>query len=185
MNASRRIPILLAASIALACAGPAAVRAQDAAPGSGETLEARMSSFAAAVLGGNPGLPEYFPASGDWRWVHTTHRAGGTRVTAWRFPAAETQRAIEHPGPLWASFHIQPEGQPIGLFLHQLMTRGSSGDGVRAIRWRRVGGTRFVPAGDPDGSGLFVEWRREGDRWIVAALGDERYDGGPLPRWCC
>jgi hypothetical protein len=43
----------------------------------------------------------------------------------------------------------------------------------------------MVLDGEPDDSGFFVEWRREGDRWVVSAFGDEQYDRVPLPRWCC
>jgi hypothetical protein len=78
---------------------------------------------------------------------------------------------------VWASFEIQVESQPIGLFAHQVMHRGTG--------WRRVRGNRFVPPGASASSAIFVEWRREGDRWVVSAFGDETFPSGKTPPWCC
>jgi hypothetical protein len=38
--------------------------------------------------------------------------------------------------------------------------------------WRRVRGSRFVPAGESAASPVFVEWRREDGAWVVSAFGD-------------
>ena len=70
-----------------------------------------------------------------------------------------------------------------------LLNTGSGTVVLRPGRWRRVGGNRFVPPGAPASSPIFVEWRREGDAWVVAAAGaslgplvemsTERFDGVP------
>jgi hypothetical protein len=148
-------------------------------------LAGRMQAFLRAIEGERPkALTRFFPRAGDLTWVHTLHKDEGTRVTIRRFPSLELARALKYDGPLWPSFEIQFEGQPIGLFHHQAMLRQAF-----ALRgWRLVRGTRFVPAGEPETAGLFVEWRRESGRWVVSAFGDEGYrvrDAGKLPRWCC
>ncbi|HEX8244638.1 MAG TPA: hypothetical protein VF541_14125 [Longimicrobium sp.] len=104
---------------------------------------------------------------------------------------------IHHPtlraAPRWrwtgdrgqGTFYIQVEGQPIGRFAHQVMMRDRGPSSPGPLRWRRVRGNRFVPVGDPNSAGFFVEWRREGGRWVVSAFGDESFGEGPLPPWCC
>jgi hypothetical protein len=140
-------------------------------------LEERMRAFLEAVRQSDvEGILQYFPRHGEIRYLHTVHERQGARASTWIFPAADAREAIED-GPLWASFVIQPEGQPIGLFKHQMMLRGTD--------WRRVRGTRFVPPGGDASSGIFVEWRREDSEWVVSAFGDERYFWEPLPEWCC
>jgi hypothetical protein len=69
----------------------------------------------------------------------------------------------------------QPQAQTIGLFAHQVMMRG--------VEWRRVSGTRFVPPGETAASAIFVEWRREGSKWVVSSFGDESFSRLPLPPW--
>lgn len=122
-------------------------------------------------------IREFFPRTGDWTYVHTSHEADGDRRGIWKFPGAETRRVIDHAGPIPRVFTINPEGQPIGLLVHQVMLRGAE--------WRRVAGNRYVPPGASARSPTFIEWRREGDTWVVSALGDESFPGGDVPSWCC
>jgi hypothetical protein len=167
-----RLLIVVAASLTLA------------SPGAGQaSLGARMREFLAAVEAGPARVAPFFTRAVDLTWVHTHHEDSGTRVRLWRFPASEIPRALDarQDGPLWASFDIQPEGQPVGLFRHQMMTREAF---AREKGWRRVHGTRFVPAGEGADAGMFVEWRREGGEWVVVAFGDESF-AGKLPEWCC
>jgi hypothetical protein len=147
-----------------------------------ESLGDRMHAFLQTIEREPPeALVAFFPRAGDLTWVHTLHDDDRKRVSVWRFPPGDLPRALKD-GPLWPSFGLQAEGQPIGLFYHQVMTRRAFS---RHKGWRRVRGTRFVPAGEAETAGLFVQWRREGDEWVVAAFGDEGFRGGKLPEWCC
>jgi hypothetical protein len=139
-----------------------------------DALAARNRGFLAAVNAGPEGILEFFPSEGPFTYVHTVHQETGDRRGVWRFPARQAEEAIRK-GPLWASFELQMESQPIGLFAHQVMMRGT--------KWRRVSPTRFVPSGETATSGIFVEWRREGSRWVVSSFGDEGYGVLPLPDW--
>lgn len=157
---------------------PAQTRAADEAASGSVTLERRMSSFLRAVRRHRAdSIAAFFPKAGDWTYLHTRHREGGSHVGVWRFRGGEAPQAIRYRGPLWESFELQPEGQPIGLFAHQVLHRGTA--------WRRVRGARFVPPGASASSDIFVEWRREDGEWVVSAFGDESFKGGPLPAWCC
>lgn len=141
-------------------------------------LDGRMRAFLETVNRWREGpvTAAFFPRTGDWTYVHTAHHAAGDHVGVWRFPAAETRWAIVG-GPLGRVFTIDYHAQPIGLFAHQVMHRGTT--------WRRVGGRRFVPPGASASSGAFVEWRREGDQWVISSFGDESFPGGRIPSWCC
>jgi hypothetical protein len=148
-----------------------------------ETLRDRMHAFLVAVGHEEPEeIAAFFPRADDLTWVHTLHKDEGTRVSLWRFPASDIPRALKWGGPLSPSFSLLVERQPIGLFRHQTMTRQAF---ARRKGWRLVRGTRFVPAGEPETAGLFVEWRREAGVWVVAAFGDEGFDTEKPPDWCC
>lgn len=143
----------------------------------GATLDARMQAFFREIpREPNDALAAFFPRSGDWTWVQTIHheRGGAPRIGVWRFPAAETPRVISADGPACPSFdHIRGEFGPFeGKFGMQMMMHPGP--------WRRVRGNRFVPPGASDRSTVFVEWRREGDEWVVSAFGDEDYRGARL-----
>ncbi|MBD0318749.1 MAG: hypothetical protein ICV87_00340 [Gemmatimonadetes bacterium] len=95
------------------------------------------------------------------------------KVGVWRFPADQTLRAISAGGPACDSF--EPFwGGGFGSFEESLGIQ-MSGElmGEQASGWRRVGANRFVPPRQPDGSRIFVEWRREGNRWVVSVVGDQ------------
>lgn len=150
-----------------------------AQPQAGPALEVRMHDFIASVdTLGLAGIVRFFPATGDMMYRRTIHTAERTQTGVWRFPASEIPGALARHGPLWASFEIQPEAQPIGLFEHQVK--------LRAGRWRRVRGTRFVPPGADASSPIYVEWRQEGTNWAIAGFGDELFTpSARLPTWCC
>lgn len=86
-----------------------------------------------------------------------------------------SRRRSSPQGPLYASFVFQFEGQPMGLLTHQVM--------VRKGPWRSVGESRFVPPDADPASPAFVEWRREGENWVISQLGDETFVDVPLPAW--
>jgi hypothetical protein len=140
-------------------------------------LVARNRSFLEAVRSHQPNrMAAFFPKHGTFEYVFTEHRPDGNHKRSRRFPARSARREIED-GDLWESFDIQYESQPVGLFAHQVMIRGTE--------WRSIGGTRFAPPGEGAASAIFVEWRREGSTWVVSAFGDERYSGVAVPSWCC
>ncbi|HEU4881548.1 MAG TPA: hypothetical protein VFT45_04860 [Longimicrobium sp.] len=160
-----RIPLL--SLIALFTLATPPLRAQT-------SLAARMQAFMAEIEDRpNTELAAFFPRRGDWTWVQTArdYNHGGRvmGVGIWRFPGAETVRAIGADGPVCDSFE-QPQGEfgPWeGLFGMQAMfNRG---------RWRRVHGNRFVPPDAGADSPVFVEWRREDGQWVVSAFGDEGF----------
>lgn len=159
-----RIPLLLAPLLAVA-APPL---------GAQTSLAARMQAFLAEVEDEpNTELAAYFPRHGDWTWVQTArdYNRGG-RVAAvgiWRFPGAETVRAIGAGGPACMSFD-GPRGE-FGPVEGRLGMQAKMYEGP----WRRVRGNRFVPPGESARSPVFVEWRREGGQWVVSAFGDEDY----------
>ena len=173
--AVRRVTImilLLGFSLALA----AGVQAQ---PRSGPGLDLRVHEFIASVDSFGPaGVARFLPTRGDLLYRRTIHSAEGTQSGVWRFPAPALSVALAAGGPLWASFDMQHEAQPVGLFAHQVK--------LRAGRWRRVRGTRFVPPGADALSPIYVEWRQEGTNWMIAELGDELFTpSARLPAWCC
>ncbi len=145
----------------------------------GPALDARVHEFIASVDTLEPaGIVRFFPTTGDVKYRRTIHTAEGTQTGVWRFPAPEVPVALSSDGPLWASFEIQPEAQPVGLFEHQVK--------LRPGRWRRVRGTRFVPPGADALSPIYVEWRQEGTKWVIAEFGDELFTpSARLPAWCC
>lgn len=177
---TRATAVLLAL---LACAAPAGAQPKPGLASSpGAELEAGMKRFMVAVRSERPdSIAAFLPRAGGLTWVHTLHETGRKRVGLWRFPAVELPRALRDRRALAPSFTLLVEGQPIGLFRHETMTRAAF---ARQKGWRRVG-TRFVPAGEPPTAALFVEWRREGGRWVVARYGDERFHTAKLPDWCC
>jgi hypothetical protein len=121
-------------------------------------------------------LPTFFPRTGTFTYYHTAHESTGDRPGVWRFAGAEAGSVLRRR-PLSGVFSINVEAQPIGLFAHQVMHRGT--------KWRRVSPTRFVPPGAPASSPTFVEWRQENGTWVIAAFGDESFPNGQTPAWCC
>lgn len=153
----------IAGALVLLVAAALPLRAQ------GASLEARMQAFLREVpREPNTALAAFFPRSGDWTWVQTLEdmNGGPERLGVWRFPGAETVRAIAKDGPACSSFdHVRGEYGPF---------EGSFGMQLRRYRgpWRRVRGTRFVPPGQPASSPVFVEWRREEGEWVVSSFGE-------------
>jgi hypothetical protein len=137
------------------------------------SLAARMQAFVDEIEDfPNTELAAFFPRRGDWTWFETvidlrTERVRGAGI--WRFPGAETLRAIGAGGPVCDSFEgtIGDYGPLDGRLGMQVM--------MNAGRWRRVRGTRFVPPGADGRSPVFVEWRREDGEWVVSAFGDVGY----------
>jgi hypothetical protein len=182
--AIRSLLFAVLASTSVALAVPAHAQELDAPKdctvGDAASLEGRNCAFLRAVRkhghpGGRHRVTEFLPRIGDLTYLTTIHDS--LRILAqWRFPAGDWAPVLQ--GPLRWVFDTSVEEQPVGTLSHQLIFRGTA--------WRRVGRTlRFVPPDAADDSGLFVEWRREGDAWVVATIGDERFHRDPLPHWCC
>lgn len=134
-------------------------------------LEARMQAFLHAMEEApRDQVAAFFPRRGDWAWV-TSHEArppGEDRTAIWRFPGAETARAIGPGGPVCLSF--ERGGGEVGPMADAL--QGHVVD--HPSGWRRVRGNRFVPPGAGARSPVFVQWRREDGEWVVAAFGEAR-----------
>lgn len=146
--------------------------------GGGEAVPAeRMAALFHAMSRHSPdSLLAVFPSTGDWTYLHTVHTPRGPDLREWRIPAAQTREVVD--GELKRVFFLSVHAQPIARLVHQVLHRGTV--------WRRVTPTRFVPPGASRSSPVFVEWRREGDQWVVSAVGDEAFhEGVPLPAWCC
>jgi hypothetical protein len=174
-----RTPILPLIALLTIAALPLGAQTESRAPAAaGAPFGARMEAFLREVEESpNTGLGAYFPRRGDWTWVQTLRDDGGgpERTGIWRFPAAETQRAIGADGPVCDSFdegggHSGPWEGRFGMY-----ARHHEG------RWRRVRGNRFVPPGADASSRWFVEWRREDGQWVVSAFGDENFLYTPRP----
>lgn len=145
--------------------------------GQTQTLERRMEAFLATMRRrSDDSTVHFFPRTGTFTYVRTSHIRGREGVRPWVFPADQALRAMDYGGPLYHSFSINPHAQPIALLYQQVI--------LREGRWRRVRGNRFVPPGAPASSPTFVEWRREDGEWVVSAFGDELF-GRPFPDWCC
>jgi hypothetical protein len=142
----------------------------------------RMDALARAIRSDQrDSVVAFFPRTGEWSWVRTTREPSTPRVVAvgaWRFPAEQTLRAIGEGGPVCGS--MEPFQAGIGPFEESFgVQMGMEGSRNGKSGWRRVGGTRFVPPDAPARSPIFVEWRREGERWVVASFGDQMVE---LPR---
>lgn len=178
----RSVLLAVLASTSFALAVPADAQElgelKDCTVGDAASLEGRNCAFLRTVRKNGDRVEPFLPRTGLFTHVTTTHNEDGLVLGTWRFPA-EALSKIQWGHPLFVVFDIDFEGQPIATLSQQVRFRGTM--------WRRVGRTlRFVPADSPDDSPLWVEWRREGDRWVVSAVGDEEYGAGvPLPSWCC
>jgi hypothetical protein len=118
----------------------------------------------------------FFPAEGSWTYSRTTYSQGGPQTGVWTIPASATRTA--RGGPLSGSFEFNPEGTRVGSLRHQLLHRRGS--------WIRVARNRFAPPRSDRRSRIYVQWKREGDRWVIDRIADEWYRAGsPLPNWCC
>jgi len=168
-----------AAAVVTACRSPGSTAGSGPSPGASgppASLVARNHAFLEEVRYHDlPRLGAFFPESGSLTYVHVDHLSRGDSVSIKVFSPSEARAALER-GPLWDAFIVQYEEQVVGLLGHQVQVRGS--------RWQWVSGTRFVPPGAEASSPAFVEWRREGRRWVLSAFGDEAFgDGSAGPVW--
>lgn len=146
--------------------------------GAQSTLDQRMHGFLGAVreLGHPDPVAGFFPRRGDWTWVQRlTNAPAPLRTVTWRFPGAETRRAMEPGAPL--CYSLAWYGGDYGPHDGAMLWQASIHEG----RWRRVTGTRYVPPGEGADSPTFVEWRREDGRWVISALGEEHFYHRPRP----
>lgn len=166
----------LAPAVMLLLAFRADLRAQPAHPEQ-DSLRARMAEFVLA-------LPEdrssertrrFFPLSGAWQYKRTVHRSDGRdSAQTWTITVADAPLVFGYPStrrihPATESLEINYEAQRPGLLLYTIMNG--------ATVWRLVGANRFVPLGASASSPTYVEWRREGDRWVISAFGDQWFAG--------
>jgi hypothetical protein len=181
LNHACRVRTTLVALLA-AWALVSPLQAQHAARG-GTDLRARMAEFLQSLPDdrGADTTRRFFPSSGDWSYTQTVHEEnGGTHVERWVIPASQTSALFGfgkgvRVNPVRESFEIIYEGQKYGRLLDVIMHTPD--------RWRLVGRNRFVPPGAPASSPVYVEWRREGDTWVISAFGDAWFDPDRLPPW--
>jgi len=171
MRATRRwVAALVAMPLCLlTTAGLAQVRSPAPSAAEVRALWSRMTALADSMRGyaDSESFAEWFPREGTWVWRQTLHGTPeGDRVVTWRFPAAQTVEALSSTGPLCRSFFRG--GGEVGTIPTTIAGRLSDD----SARWRRIG-LRFVPSGASASSPAFVEWRREGGRWVISELGDE------------
>jgi hypothetical protein len=171
---TRRLRVHALAALALTLVAPGPLRAQ-------ESLPARMNAFVAALEDyAREELAGFFPREGAWTWVLTTHHEGrDDRTGRWRFETRDLAAAMDYPGPLCETFSQGGDAITMGTLMYTV-TESRDEEGV-AGRWRHAGGTRFVPPDASPRSPVFVQWRREAGRWVVDAIGDERFRGPRLP----
>ncbi|HZG43128.1 MAG TPA: hypothetical protein VEY93_09210 [Longimicrobium sp.] len=170
----RRVARLLLACIAVILSPHLADGQEHADIPRRQGLAGQTDAFLDLIGGRTDPLVAFFPRRGDWTWFHTVHQDGGPALLqVWRFPGGAAREAIKTCGPAWESFTIQYESHPVGVLSWHVIENGR--------RWRRVGGTRFVPPGASANSPVFVEWRREDGRWVLSAFGDETFHRRRLP----
>lgn len=161
--------IWLAATAALLLATAHGVPAQELNRRDDAALLARTRAFLHAVENDTiEAVRGYFPRRGDWTWISTEHGPGFPRREGrWRFPGAETLRAIWNGAPVCESLRQAggEYGPQAGTLADALMEHGSA--------WRHVRGTRFAPRASSRRRYTYVEWRREDGRWVIATLADE------------
>lgn len=110
--------------------------------------------------------PGYMPRRGTWDYVlHIRQPSGPGIIGIHRIPAEQSAAAIDGPdGPLCNSFHTG-EGGAVGSLATYVLLDDHG--------WRRRG-TRFDSRDAEPGEHVFVDWRREDGRWVIAAIGEER-----------
>jgi hypothetical protein len=132
-----------------------------------------MAEFLQALPDERSGEPtrRFFPTVGDWSYTRTVHAPNGeNRTQRWVLPAAETSRLFGsgkgvRVNPVIESLEIIYENYKAGLLLDRILHSPGA--------WRLVRGNRFVPPSCPASCPTYVEWRREGDSWVISAFGDE------------
>lgn len=136
--------------------------------------DARMRAFlqAGREMEPNEKLTDFFVRGSPATWVLTTRLGQETHVGRWRFEHADLLPAMDE-GPLCETFSHGGDVISTESLMYRIL--------FDKRPWRRVGGKRFVPAGAPARSPLFVEWRREGGRWVITSFGEE-HRRDPVPQ---
>lgn len=161
----RMRPIALIGWLCLAgCTPPVRAQVRASSPAAEAVpVEVYNREFLRAVVWSNPSMfLACFPPGGEFMHVET-RIDGASRVEARRsFTVATLQ---EDEDFFREVLRPDPEALGVGSFAFMAKEHG--------IHWQRVGAARFVPPGRDATSPTFVEWRRTGTRWEIAAFGDE------------
>ncbi|HEX2095475.1 MAG TPA: hypothetical protein VHG28_23970 [Longimicrobiaceae bacterium] len=166
--------LLVPAAILATAAAPA--RAPGQRPAGDSALAARNEALLqAAARRDARGAARFFPRRGTWDWVRASPKRGGETLIR-RFAAAETARVIGLGGPACELFD-GPRGSVGPLSDASLAIQAN----MYGARWRRVGATRFVSPETDETPPVFVEWRREGQTWVVSRIGVRRHYTPPSP----
>jgi hypothetical protein len=104
---------------------------------------------------------DYFPRRGTWDYVSRTRdHTGRAHDGIYRIPAAQTDSAMN--GPLCAQFRYA-DAVLVGSLVEYAV--------LRETHWQRVSPTRFEPREPDNGATVFVDWRKEDGRWVIATIG--------------
>jgi hypothetical protein len=134
-----------------------------------DSLRATMRAFVKWMLYEDPdGAARFFPARGDWEWRPVTFTYDGPGVKGRvRIPPDETRAALSDGSRICDTFFLTRGAVAPGALRLEVTVEGRE--------WRRLPGNRFVPPDAKSTSPVWLEWRREDDRWVVSAVGDRRW----------
>lgn len=155
-----RLSATMAAAALLLASPPLRAQAKDTMPGTrpGWSVDRAMRVFRRDF---DERAEAFFPRRGTWDYVtRTRDHTGAVHRGIHRFPAGQTDAAID--GPLCEEFKHGEISVMGSLAWYAVETE---------TRWRRVSATRFQPRKPEEESTVFVDWRREDGRWVIAAIG--------------
>jgi len=136
------------------------------------TLAATNKAFLDAVQSQDgERVSSFFPKQGTFTYTYLYHARSGDSLREERFAAAEARREIIE-GSLSESLAPATHSIGVGTLYSETALRGTE-------EWVRVDATRFVPRSRGQSSAIYVEWRREGGRWVISAFGDEGFEDIP------
>jgi len=129
-------------------------------------------AFLGAVLVGDvDSIMPFLPRAQVVTWIQTVHERGSRRVEVRRY-TRERARGEITSGELRGSLASNMHSARVGSLSTQVIETGDE--------WVRVNRMRFVPPGSTDSGATYVQWRREGSRWVVSSFGDEAYTDVPV-----
>lgn len=140
------------------------------AQGGAVPASANRAFLRAAEAGDVDSIMPFLPRKQVLTWTKTIHTRLGSRVEVKRYTREQALGEIA-TGELQASFAPDVHATVVGSLGAQVMETGD--------QWVRVNRTRFVPPGSTASSATYVQWRREGSRWVVSSFGDEAYTDIP------
>lgn len=124
-------------------------------------------AFLGAVLVGDvDSITSFLPRVQMFTWTQTVHERAASRVEVKRYTLEQARGEIMN-GELRGSLAPNMHAARVGSLGTQVIETGDE--------WVRVNRTRFVPRASTASSATYVQWTREGSRWVVSSFGDEAY----------